>query len=320
LYPVQGRSGALGEGLRLIGRCDRFRAVAGEIARRFVVFGVFGAFAAGGAGCAGAFADQVTSVSAGHPARGVLLRGVEMPADGAGYAVPEGWRGRGTRYTTERVMRWLTSAFRRANDRDPETLVPLGDLSPRGGGEVGRHKSHENGRDVDIFLVAMDAEGRPFRPEGAMLRFGRDGRAIAWSPPLSTVRIREPVPPVRFDVRRNWAVVRALLEDPAVQVQRIFLNEALGRLMIEEAAAAGEPIELVGRAAALFRQPRRADPHDDHMHVRVACDPEDLAFGCTDRPPAPERRVRRRRRLALAEPADPSAVAPGPRATAASRG
>ena len=42
-----------------------------------------------------------------------------------------------------------------------------------------------------------------------------------------------PFSPRRFDVRRNWALVRALLEDPLIQVQYLFCNQRLKEAMLE---------------------------------------------------------------------------------------
>jgi penicillin-insensitive murein endopeptidase len=167
----------------------------------------------------------------------------------------------------------------------PRSVAWLGDLSARGGGGLGRHKSHESGRDIDIFYYAVDAQGRPYVPKLAMLRFGPDGRARSWSPPDPALRIREPVPEAWLDTARTWALVRAMLEDGSVEVQWIFIHDALAGLLLDEGRRRGDAPALVQRAAALFHRPRDAQPHDDHMHVRVFCDPTDRPYGCKDRGP-----------------------------------
>jgi hypothetical protein len=43
------------------------------------------------------------------------------------------------------------------------------------------------------------------------------------------------------------------------------------------------PIKLRERFADLTCQPET--PHDDHMHVRLFCSPEDIGQGCWDKPP-----------------------------------
>jgi penicillin-insensitive murein endopeptidase len=236
-------------------------------------------------GCVGVFSADGTSVSLGSHVGGALLGGVPLPVDGTGYTVPSAWRGRDRQYTTEEVARWLAGAFRAVSRAFPDSVAPLGDLSPRGGGWSAQHQSHRSGRDVDIFLYAVDREGRPFRAREAMLRFGADGEASGWSPAVRGQRIRAPVPPVRFDARRTWALVRAMITDPAVHVQWIFINRALGELVLREATAGSDSPAVVARAAALLHQPTDSLAHDDHMHVRVFCAPADRPLGCQDRGP-----------------------------------
>jgi penicillin-insensitive murein endopeptidase len=250
-------------------------------------------------GCVGVFADDGSSISVGTHARGALLRGVELPEEGAGYHVPAAWRLRHRQYATEEVVRWLTGAFGRVASELPGSVAAVGDLSRSGGGRSLQHKSHGSGRDVDIFYYAVDPQGQPVRPERAMFRFSARGEAVAWSPPTPdrgarsspltraelAALVREPLPAARFDARRTWALVRAMLSDPAVEVQWIFIHQALADLLLREGPSAGDDPALVARAAALMHQPSDAQVHDDHMHVRVYCEPSDRALGCLDRGP-----------------------------------
>jgi penicillin-insensitive murein endopeptidase len=244
------------------------------------------------------FAEDGSSMSVGTHARGALIHGVELPVAGDGYRVPELWQRRGRQYGTEEVVRWLTGAFREVNEQIPHSLATLGDISGAGGGRSLEHKSHGSGRDVDIFYYAIDLNGRQYLPARAMLRFAPDGSAKSWSPPVRDQKIHDPIPVVRFDARRNWALVRALLSDPTVEVQWIFVNRALAELMLREGPTANDDPALVARAAALFHQPTDAQAHDDHMHVRVYCAPDDRALGCVDR-------GRSREQLARAQGAGP---------------
>ncbi len=111
------------------------------------------------------------------------------------------------------------------------------------------------------------------------------GRAVQWSPPSGTPPPKAPVPPYHFDVRRNWLFVRSLLTDTEAEVQWIFIHHALAEMLLREAAELGDDPEVIARAAAILHQPTDAQPHDDHMHIRVFCDPTDRAFGCADRGP-----------------------------------
>jgi penicillin-insensitive murein endopeptidase len=138
---------------------------------------------------------------------------------------------------------------------------------------------------VDVFYYAVDAAGRPVRLTDAMLHFAPDGHALRWSPPQGTRPPTRPVPAFRFDARRNWAFVRALLGDPDVEVQWIFMQRGLAAALLREATAAGDDPALLARAAFVIHEPSDSEPHDDHMHVRLYCDPGDRALGCADRGP-----------------------------------
>jgi hypothetical protein len=60
------------------------------------------------------------------------------------------------------------------------------------------------------------------------------------------------------------------------------LYEPLCKLLLDHAKQAGEPAELVAKARKALRQPGDSARHDDHMHVRVYCSPEDRPYGCVD--------------------------------------
>lgn len=235
-------------------------------------------------GCLGVFANDGSSLSFGTHAKGALVHGVAMPFAGAGYQVHPDWRGREHQYATQEVARWLTSAFARVEYTLPGSVAYLGDISARGGGGAAMHRSHASGRDIDIFYFAVDANGEPLRDLPAMIHFDAEGRARTWSAGAGHVP-KPPVPDATFDARRNWALVRALLEDPNAEVQWIFARRELAALMIAQAEREAAPAALVNRARALLHQPTDSQPHDDHMHVRVFCDPRDRGLGCVDKGP-----------------------------------
>jgi len=168
---------------------------------------------------------------------------------------------------------------------DPESVAYVGDLSARQGGDAAKHRSHASGRDVDIFFVASDSKGQVLRDLPAMLHFDSEGRAVRWSPAQQGRTIREPIPDAHFDVRRNWAIVRAMLSSQTVEVQWIFIHQALAALLVAEAEREGTAPAILDKARALLHQPTDSQPHDDHMHVRIFCTPTDRTFGCTDKGP-----------------------------------
>jgi penicillin-insensitive murein endopeptidase len=236
-------------------------------------------------GCLGVFASDGSSLSVGSHAKGALLHPVAMPCEGAGYEIHADWRGREHRYTTAQVARWLTQVFQDVALTVPGGMAYLGDISGRSGGDAAMHRSHASGRDIDIFYMAADSSGQPMHGLPAMLHFGSDGKAARWSSSRNGQVIGEALPEAYFDAPRNWALVRAMLSNPEVEVQWIFAHNGLAAMMLAEAEHDGTPAGLVERARALLHQPTDSQPHDDHMHVRVFCDPGDRLFGCTDKGP-----------------------------------
>jgi penicillin-insensitive murein endopeptidase len=236
-------------------------------------------------GCLGVFGGDGSSISVGSHAKGALVHAVALPFEGSGYEVHADWRSRNRRYATDEVARWLTTVFREVADAIPGSTVYLGDISGKRGGDMAMHRSHASGRDVDIFYFACDGGGQQVHDLPAMLHFGRDGRAERWSAGRAGRGREQAVPEAQFDARRNWALVRAMLSNPTAEVQWIFIHRALADLLLAEAEREGAPPEIVRRAQALLHQPTDSQPHDDHMHVRLFCDPADRPFGCTDKGP-----------------------------------
>ena len=238
------------------------------------------------AGCTGVFARTSRApLSFGDHGGGRLVGGISMPVTGMGYAVPAAWRSRDALYTTSQIHSALARSFALVDRLLPGSLAPLGDISRHGGGPAAGHGSHRSGRDVDIFFYAIDDRGQPLPHGEAMLKFAASGRAVMWSPALGHKPPKGPVPAAWFDVPRTWALVRALISDPAVAVQWICIHKELAKLVIRRAVVEGESPDLVAQAEELLRQPGDSAPHDDHMHVRFYCDPSQREIGCVDRGP-----------------------------------
>lgn len=241
------------------------------------------------------------SVSVGGPSRGFVRFAVPLPPRGEGYRAV---RDPAASFGTARLVAFLQRVARTVKEQaGPGPDVRVGDLSQQWGGRIEGHGSHRNGRDADVLYFARDASGQ-LADVGAM-RFDRFGQGE-----LDGARYR-------FDTARNWALVKAMLTDAETEVQWIFCSHGLKVLLLEEALARGEDIELVRRAAWILHRPTNARPHDDHLHVRIFCSAEDRAYGCIDGAPDWDWRPREDSPPAPASDADLlAALAPDPAATA----
>jgi penicillin-insensitive murein DD-endopeptidase len=223
--------------------------------------------------------DDGTSISYGPSNRGKLINPAQLPVSGEGYVIPGRWARRGLNYGTDELVALIIHAGRRIHGERPGSRFGVADLSRRRGGPSVWHRSHQTGRDADLLFFATDDRGNPV-PMESMPRFGADGRALL-------VAEGQPARPdaqvLRFDVERNWLLVRALLHNPIAEVQYIFVYEPLKQLLLAHARASGEPEELIAQATFILQQPGDSLPHDDHFHVRIYCSPSDRMMGCHDR-------------------------------------
>ena len=232
------------------------------------------ALAYGNFGCTipSSLAPQIGG-SMGMTHRGYLWNGEELAARGDGYAF---LRDNGRHFALARFADAIAAAAVEVDrEASPSTLV-IGDLSAKHGGAIMPHLSHRNGRDADLVLFATTLDGAHVESPG-FIHFGADGLALD---PKSHRFLR-------FDVEREWLLVKTLIENPEARIQWMFCNHAIEALLIEWARARGEPDEIVWRAEQLLLEPHPGGAHDDHIHVRTACDANDIAAGCI--PFGPER-------------------------------
>lgn len=221
-----------------------------------------------------------SSVAGGTVNNGYLRRGRPLPPKGDGYVVPALWVERGASFATDEMVSAIRRAAKRVAKEYPGGTLGVADLSFPGGGESSLHRSHESGHDADLIWYALDESGKPVLPPDAMPVYGRDLRS---RPPHPTPNVVfGDFTPRRFDVRRNWALVRALLEDPDIEVQFLFVHNRLRAALLDQARHNGDDEELIDRAEALLKQPSDTLPHDDHLHLRIYCAPADRALGCKD--------------------------------------
>jgi penicillin-insensitive murein endopeptidase len=204
--------------------------------------------------------------SVGFPQEGVLVGGEPLAKEGRGYAM---LRDNGIRYGIPRFTALLTRTFATVADARPGGRFRVGDLSaPHGGRLLPRHASHRTGRDVDILFPLTTMDGSPIDSPG-FLPIRADG----------TTEDKAAKRTLRFDTSRAWALVNTLLHDDDGAVQWIFCAKPVRARLLAYATAAGADSETLRRAARALHEPSGA-PHDDHFHVRIACNRNDVANGC----------------------------------------
>ncbi len=223
-------------------------------------------------------AAPTRSISVGAPNEGSLIGGVRLEPSESLKILP----GHERRWGTAELVGMLQRSAERVAKRFPGSVLHVGDLSQRGGGDVDGHRSHESGRDADVAFYVTDSKGKPRAPGIAR---GFDERGVSQG--------REDV---RFDDRRNWALVEAWLTDPTARVHRIFVAEHLRKRLLDEARRRGVTAAVRARAESALFEPKGLS-HDDHFHVRIGC-PDRQAGQCVEfvtneraRPRAPAKRA-----------------------------
>ena len=157
--------------------------------------------------------------------------------------------------TAHELMQAL-SVFRNRSAYHGEIVV--GDLSQAAGGRYGPHRSHQSGRDVDLWLPIMGGRYRR-----GCTHCGTD----LCRPDASEV-----------DWRATWQLVQALATRGSVQ--DVFLARGLHPLLRRGARSLGVPepeleqtIQHPARRRATLV--KHAAGHTHHLHVRFRCPPGD---------------------------------------------
>lgn len=201
----------------------------------------------------------------GHIAGG----GAELPRRGPGFHFATNRENPEARYGTPALIGALTRAAAAVAEAHPGSDLAIHDVSLRGGGPIQGHGSHRSGRDADVAYYARNPDGAAMNPTRSIW-FARSGRERG-------VRREEAAV---FDAARTSVFLLALLRDEAIEVRYVFMAPHLSR-RVREAAGDAEEAAALGR---VLRRPRgrRVDPHADHLHVRIACPADDVAFGCLE--------------------------------------
>jgi len=181
--------------------------------------------------------DAVTA-SYGHPYQGHLENGVVFPNQFPGYHLRDESRS----YTTPEVVGALLDAIEAVRTQFPDTCdLFIGDFSCQDGGSAIHHRSHQNGRDVDIGLYAKGNH-----------------------PLNSLVTMNEE----NLDAAKTWCLIENLIASQ--RVQYIFLDRRIQKILYEYAASRGYDQAYLGRVFGNVRGSliQHIQNHYNHMHVR----------------------------------------------------
>ncbi|MBN2340742.1 MAG: penicillin-insensitive murein endopeptidase [Deltaproteobacteria bacterium] len=201
------------------------------------------------------------SISIGLPHNGALKHGEVLPSKGSGYQLLNTAKERKARFGVTELVMLVKHATFKVHQKHKGKPLAIGDLSKRTGGRFDHHASHQNGRDVDFGFYALDNNGHPVALNG-LVPFDKNGFSI------------KPAMKYKFDLKRNWALVRQLIESPYAGVQWIFIADHLEQLLLDYAAETGVSPTLVRKAEQIMKQPSKS-AHWDHYHVRIYCPAND---------------------------------------------
>jgi len=179
------------------------------------------------------------TASVGQPYHGRLVNGVPFPNQFQGYTLRDQERS----YTTPEVVGAVLDAVERVREQHPGTCdLFVGDFSVQGGGWANHHRSHQNGRDVDL---GMYLKGN--RTADTFVSMNEDN----------------------LDVPKTWCLIENLLRSQ--RVQYIFLDRRIQRLLLEYAASRGADSAYLERVfGGGFGRSiiNHVANHHDHIHVR----------------------------------------------------
>jgi penicillin-insensitive murein endopeptidase len=219
--------------------------------------------------------EATQSVSCGSTNRGALGNPAMLPMRGPGFIMAEPWRSRGSSFGTAELVSLIQRSSWAVALAHEGSQLSVADLSNKQGGAIAQHRSHQNGRDVDLIYYAMDKEGNPFYPDSHMAYYTSEGQATYAKAPNFAKNI-----PIRyFDLKRNWSLIRHLMLDTEVEVEFIFVSGRVKRWLLRYATELEESQELIKKVTRLLHVPKGTGGHNDHMHVRITCSADDIEEG-----------------------------------------
>jgi len=228
--------------------------------------------------------DQTGSISVGFVTDGFLYQGSTLPRTGPNLIATPDQLARGTSYGSDEMIWLLVNASEALGREHPNVRMEVANIGAPGGGRIRWSISHRSGRDADIVIPSIDANGAPLEL-GTMLHFNHRGIAKM-----------EDGTKVRANIPATLAILVGLLDQDRVRIKKLFLSNGLRRMVLREAKKQGIEENLIEKMKLTIRQPSGGLPHDDHIHVRLGCSMNDVIHGCREfKEPASFKKIRAQR-------------------------
>ena len=167
-------------------------------------------------------------------------------------------------FATNHTVKVLLSAIADFRAQGYKGDIMIGDLSRREGGQYGPHKSHQSGRDADIWLLTKSKTYKQNCHNCSTKKCRPDPEDVDWND--------------------QWRFIKAL--HGTGQVQEIFLSDWLQPKLLEAAKSQGESPEELKKLIQFPRKPgypalvMHSEGHIHHIHVRFKCAADDA--GCSN--------------------------------------
>lgn len=210
-----------------------------------------------------------SSRAIGRVNHGRLVHAATLAPESETWKILPRQRARNLNYGHQALVQLIENAAQAVARQHPESILGVGNIGRPHGGPIPYSVSHQVGHDADLAFYATDPNGNPtLLPD--LLTFDDEGKSKKYNGYY------------RFDVARNWTLVEALIENKDATLQYLFISNGLRKLLLDYASTQEVDPEILRRAEILLRQPAKYIPHDDHLHLRIYCTPEDLEVGCED--------------------------------------
>ena len=209
------------------------------------------------------------SRSVGRPANGSLDNPTRIPEDGEFVKVlPARHRARRLNYASDALAGALERSARKVAEQYPGAILWIGNAAGPYGGSLSPYSvSHQSGLDADLAFYSYTPEGTLAAPED-LIALDASGASFDGA--------------FTFATEIQWAFIAALLSDPRVEVKYLLIYDPFREKLLQYAKESKASAALIKKASKALLQPGDAGPHNDHLHIRIKCPPEDGGDACVD--------------------------------------